>query len=142
MTIDNADDFYDLIVNPTCNQYLKNFPGSTAHAVNACMAIYHMGDWYVVQKGMNNSEKDRFYNDLKDNHPYIGYAGKIINCAKHADRPSPVKLRREREELPDILNDTIYMAHFIAAEMPNGDFYDVRDLIAKGHAYWKIQLGR
>jgi hypothetical protein len=142
MTINNADDFYDIIVEPICSQYLNNFPGAIAQAVNACMAIYHMGDWYAVQKGMDAAQKKQFYTNLANDHPYISYAGQIINCSKHADRPNPVKLKQEREEVTDPVNDTIFMSLLVVAEMPDGKRYDVREIISNGYVYWKRQLGR
>ena len=136
--IETVYDFYDKLVKNSCADYLKNHTGSLVASVNACMAIYHLTDWYVKSV---SCDKKSFLDGVKVKCPEIDIARRLINAAKHGNdtKYDDVIFERTTEFVTDPYHDTEFPVHYVAAHI-NEDIYDVRTIVEAGLAFWEQKI--
>ncbi len=136
--IDTVYDFYEFLVKSSCTNYLKNNSNSLVASINACMAICHMSDWYIKEV---NSDKQVFWDDVKNRCPEIDIARRLINAAKHGNNKKYDKVVFERaiEFQNDIHHDTEFPVNYVVAYIED-EQYDLRDIIKVGMDFWEQEI--
>ncbi len=140
--IADARDFYEHVVKPDCEQYLNNFSGGMAHAIHACMALYHMREWFSANAGYDDKQSHAYWESIKKKCPALEHARNIINSAKHVQlrNGQTVRLQRDREDELDILNDTSHPVAFVVSILPDGTRYDLREIVSEGLSFWDQEV--
>lgn len=140
----SAKDFYEYIVKPDCENYLKNCAGSIASAVHSCMALYHMREWFSASQGHNAQQSSTYWQTIKQQCPALEHARDVINSAKHVDPRTcqTVTLQREQRWEADIVNDTEHPVPYVVAILDDGTQYDIREIVSEGLAFWDQEISK
>lgn len=131
--IDNANDFFKVVVLPQHNDFLKN-NASRRHALLAIMVAYHMFEWVHGKKFKVDLFESKYPNDIALTKTFE-LARHITNGTKHYLQKT--KTRTQAGFSSEFTNE---FARPLVIRHPDGQEQSVDDLLQQMVDFWANNL--